>query len=90
MRVDGHGGREFLHFKFPNRFWCPKLLHEKHVVHSLNAFRQHLRRAANGVQINTTMFSASLECSFAHSAFANNRSQPEIANDLPLIRLFAN
>src|SRR3982751_1179301 len=54
-----------------------------------HAFGEDLGGAADGVEVNAAVIFASLDGFFAHAAFAYNAAQSEIANDLPLVRLFA-
>jgi len=67
-----------------------EFIEEMDVAHALDAFRQHLGCAADGVQIGATVIRAGFEGSIAHAAFSNYAAKAEIPDDLALIRFFTN
>jgi hypothetical protein len=73
--------------EFPDGFRRAELLVEVHVAHVLDALGQHLRRAADGVEIDAPMLLARRQRSGSHATFADDAAHAEIADDLPLVRL---
>ena len=90
VRIHCHHGWKSGHFKLPDRLRRSEFFHHINIANALNSLRQHLCCAANRVQIDAAVFSASIQCLRSHSAFADNTSQAEVTDDLPLIRFLAN
>jgi hypothetical protein len=87
--IHGDDGREPFDFQFPDGFGGAKFFEEIDVADLLHAFREDLGSAADAVEVNAAVFFAGGEGFVAHAAFANDSAQAEVANDLPLVRLFA-
>jgi len=90
MRVHGDYGGEIFDIEFPDGFGRAELFQHVDAADFFDALREYLRRAADAVQVNTTVLLAGLQRFVAHAAFADDAAQTEIANHLPLIRLLAN
>src|SRR4051794_36762680 len=87
--IHGHDGGEVLHFKLPNRLWGAELLQKGDAADTFDALCQDLGRAADGVEVDTTVFTTCREGAIAHAPFTDNAPEPEVADDFPLIRFFA-
>ena len=90
MGVNGNDRRKINHIQFPDGFGRTELIFKIDVANFFDALRQNLRGPADRVQIDASVFLAGGLGFGAHAAFADDPAQTEIANDLPLIGLFAN
>src|SRR6185369_12631428 len=87
--IDGDDDRKTGHLEFPNGLRGAEFFHQIDIFDSLDAFGQHLRRAAYRMQISASILFAGLQGFVSHAALTDDAAQPEIADDLPLIWLLA-
>ena len=89
VRVHRDDRREILDFKFPDGLRRAELFQQVNIAHLFDALSQHLRRTTDRVQIHAAEFLARRERFFAHAALADDAADAKVADDLRLIRLFA-
>ena len=90
MRVHGDHGWKSLHLKFPNRFGRTEFFQEINIRHTPDTLGKNLRCATYRMQVDTSVLAAGFEGAVSHPAFTDDTSEAEIADNLALIRLFAN
>ena len=83
MGIHGYDGGEVFDFEFPDGFGGAEFFEEVDAADFLDAFGQDLGSAADGVQVNTAVIFAGLDCFFTHAAVADDAAQTEIAKYLP-------
>src|ERR1041384_2751558 len=88
MRIHRHDRGEILHLKLPDGFGRPEFLQKINIADALDAFRQDLRRAPDGMQKSAPRFRPTRRSATPHPALSENSAQSELANDGPLVGLF--